>query len=466
MHVAAQLQQAGRGINVVISIIDTKAASNSAFVASAVNDICSEADEIQDEENSVTSGLTSDRWRNEGESVSTVSTGLDHRDTISMIRRTKALLMLQMKKEGMVSKETRYNHAHHCLVSFCFLLPTQDGFAEVSTTEGKFYEAVWSAVIHTGLGPLSPNTILLSLPSFTTVRLAGAEHDAESYIRTVNGVLNLGKAVILFKGSSSYPTKVSETPGRKCIDIWWIVYDGGLLLLLPFLLSKHSIWSSEKDQPKNTQTKKRLRRRGKRVEAKLRLFVVATSEKEDTDKLKRSVIEHLEIMRIQAEVVVVKELASTNIASRMRDTHSVGSSKVQKASSKSRSMLGKPKTLNRVASLAEDGISTHHMTIGEVFLESPLPEDSCASDYYGGDLEIGIQDQDSSSYSRKHTAAVLNGLIKSRSCDANLVVTNLPFIPQEAVAKEYFEFVDALVEGVDNVMLVRGSGAEVITSMA
>lgn len=105
--IASQLQQMGRGINVVISIIDRSSATISASVASAVNEICAEVSETQNEDESVASGisaLSSERWRNEGESVSTVSSGLDHNDTIKLIRRTKALLMLQMKKRGMVSK--------------------------------------------------------------------------------------------------------------------------------------------------------------------------------------------------------------------------------------------------------------------------------------------------------------------------------------------------------------------------
>ena len=103
LFIASQLQQMGRGINVVISIIDRSAATISASVASAVNEICAE---VANEDGSVVSGvsaLSSERWRNEGESVSTMSSGMDHQNTINLIRRTKALLMLQMKKEGMVS---------------------------------------------------------------------------------------------------------------------------------------------------------------------------------------------------------------------------------------------------------------------------------------------------------------------------------------------------------------------------
>lgn len=339
----------------------------------------------------------------------------------------------------------------------------KDGFAEVSTTDGKFYEAVWSAVIHTGLGPLSPNTILLSFPSFGTT---GSEHglrDIDNYIRTLNGVLNLGKAVILFKGGPNYPNSNDVMSGKKCIDIWWIVYDGGLLLLLPFLLSKHSAWCYE-EQPLNKQGRTRLRRR-KREEAKLRLFVVKTSPQEDTELLRASVIKHLEIMRIHAEVVVIDALASTDISKYMRNANSVGSGGLNKIPLRERKNLGKQKALNRVASLIEDGISTHHMTLGEVFLEGSLPEDASAAEYYGNDIEACKQ-ENIDAHTRQETAALLNKIIKKNSADANLVVTNLPFIPDEVNSYEYFEFTNRIVDDIDNVMLVRGSGAEVITAIA
>lgn len=356
-----------------------------------------------------------------------------------------------------------------CLVDFCvhFLYLVfhfvQDGFAEVSTTDGKFFEAVWSAVIHTGLGPLSPNTILLSFPSFETTASEQAQREMGSYIRTLNGVLNLGKAIILFKGSPNYPSTNCVVSGKKSIDIWWIVYDGGLLLLLPFLLSKHSAWCYEEEPPKK-QGRTRLRRR-KKAEAKLRLFVIKTLPQEDTDVLRASVIQHLEMMRIHAEVVVIDALASTNISKYMRDINSVGSGRANKMSSREQNNKGKQKALNRVASLIEDGISTHHMTMGEVFLEGSLPEDASAAEYYGSDIESGKQENVDSN-DRPETSALLNRMIKKNSADANLVVTNLPFIPDEADPKEYFEFINGIVDGIDNVMLVRGSGAEVITAIA
>ena len=135
MSLAAQLQRTGRGINVVISIIDRSQAAKAASVASAMHSICAEIDDSSViSEMTGTSGLApaqikrSDRWKNEEviDNHSLKTGGIDHIDTIKLIQRAKAIIMFQMRREGM------------------------DGFAEVSTTDGKWFEAVWSAVIHTG----------------------------------------------------------------------------------------------------------------------------------------------------------------------------------------------------------------------------------------------------------------------------------------------------------------------------
>jgi len=491
MSLAAQLQKTGKGINVVISIIDRSQTAKAASVASATDSICAEANS-HSEDASVISEITgvssfapaqstpTDRWRNEEESSSLNRSGIDHFDTIKLIQRSKALLMLQMKREGM------------------------DGFAEVSTTDGKFFEAVWSAVIHTGLGPLSPNTILLCLPSFLAFdedastannmtenenkddnRKSSIAHEqdtirAEEYLRTINGILNLGKAVILFKGTN-YPKKGTVLPERGTIDIWWIVHDGGLLLLLPFLLSKHSVWAGA-DQDNGKKKTKRLRRQ--RLGAKLRLFAVTTTHRENPEKLHDAVVDHLERLRILAEVVVVDCLAGTNIAECMRDWNSVevgpgldmsrngsvdDAACILNTNLRRKMGLSSSTSLNPLASLRKDGISTHNLTLGEVF----ACEEPCMSLAAEGKSSLSennitnqINDDSPPTNQGVETASMLNEAMRRYSNDANLVVTNLPFIHKNQCAQNYFRFVDKVCEGIDNVMLVRGSGAEVITAYA
>ena len=432
MGMAAQLQKTGMGVNVVISIIDRSQISVAADVANAVKNICADEWLAEDDMSLRTVSVKSDRWRNEEDGLTAKSGRIDHHDTIRVIQRSKGLLMLQMRREGM------------------------DGFAEVSTTDGRWFEALWSAVIHTGLGPLSPNTILLSLPTFEaldeTARALQTSDDAsvsnqsslsiacednisraQEYLRTINGILNLGKAVILFKGCQSYPKNEDVIPKRGTIDIWWIMHDGGLLLLLPFLLSRHPVWTGEND-PTGKKKKKRLRIN--RAGAKLRLFAVATASDECPDRLREAVIKHLEKVRIQAEVNVVECLAGTHIAERMRERRSQQS--------------GEP--LRKVT-------STHNMTLGEAF--------GCRGHVATQDTAADANEADSISGDGVTCAAdALNAAIRTHSSDANLVVTNLPFIHEDEEPVGYFRFVRRVCDCVENVMFVRGSGAEVITAYA
>jgi len=492
MSLAAQLQQTGKGINVVIAIIDRSQAVKTMSVAPAIDTVSSIANAPMEDASVVSeitgvSGLaqsfTTDKWRDEEERrLGLTRSGIDHHDTIKLIQRSKALLMLQMKREGM------------------------DGFAEVSTTDGKFFEAVWSAVIHTGLGPLSPNTILLCLPSFsafdgdalTAKNIGESDKDedrktavaceqdktkAEEYMRTINGILNLDKAVILFKAGRDYPKNGSILSKQGTIDIWWIVHDGGLLLLLPFLLSKHSVWAGDN----NIDGAKKKKNRRRRVQAKLRLFAVTTTRRENPEKLRDAVVEHLERLRIHAEVTVVDCLAGTNIADYFRDCNSVYAGSGHDSSRKANGSVDNAASLNAnlprktgllssgslnpVASLRKEGISTHHMTLGEVFAcEAHEEQRMSMAGGKKGSLSENVPDQINvdkpSSDHGAAAASMLNNAIRTYSSDANLVVTNLPFIHKNACAQAYFQFVDTACEGIENVMLVRGSGAEVITAYA
>ena len=47
-------------------------------------------------------------------------------------------------------------------------------------------------------------------------------------------------AVLVPKGIDWYPSNLDRMKGN--IDIWWVVHDGGLLMLLPFLLRQHKVW--------------------------------------------------------------------------------------------------------------------------------------------------------------------------------------------------------------------------------
>jgi potassium/chloride transporter 4/5/6 len=73
---------------------------------------------------------------------------------------------------------------------------------------------------------------------------------------------------------------------------------------------------------------------------------------------------------------------------------------------------------------------------------------------------------DESNVRRMHTAVRLNEVMVEKSHSAKLVVLNLPGLPKQTgtdTEHHYMEFIEALTEGLDRVLLVRGAGREVIT---
>ena len=306
----------------------------------------------------------------------------------------------------------------------------QDCFAQVNATPSTTSQAIWSAVVHSGLGPLSPNTVLLSYP--TTRR---SSEETKDYLLTVQGIMNLKKAVIIFKGSPEYPPKVNEyaiTPPQQTIDLWWVVHDGGLLLLLPYILSQDEAFE------KNT---------------KIRLFAVTSSATENPDRLRLAVIEHLARVRIRATVLIV-DLSDTSIADDMRESdESVRLSKMD---------------------LTEN--STHHLTVGEVFSNEAyeVPYHAVWDDLETGNADATVSPMADVAFSsemnvhnhteRMRTARSFNQALKHYSSRASLVVTNMPLIRHEGPPEEFFEYVDAMCSSIDNMMLVRGSGVEVVTT--
>nr|CDS29060.2 solute carrier family 12 [Hymenolepis microstoma] len=76
-------------------------------------------------------------------------------------------------------------------------------------------------------------------------------------------------------------------------------------------------------------------------------------------------------------------------------------------------------------------------------------------------------DKMTSSPRRLHSAKRLNELIVERSADAAAVLINLPALPKSPGSEFYYmEYVETLTDGLKRVVLIRGSGREVVTAFA
>ena len=91
------------------------------------------------------------------------------------------------------------------------------------------------------------------------------------------------KALIITKGIDNWPTNSRTETQSGTIDLWWIINDGGLLLLIVFLLKNHKIWQK----------------------CKLRLFTVARLD-ENSIQMKNDLLQYMYFLRIEAEVDVIE----------------------------------------------------------------------------------------------------------------------------------------------------------------
>ena len=51
-----------------------------------------------------------------------------------------------------------------------------------------------------------------------------------------------GLASVVSKVDSDWPT--SKIVSNKTIDIWWVIHDGGLIILLSYLLKQNAVWKN------------------------------------------------------------------------------------------------------------------------------------------------------------------------------------------------------------------------------
>ena len=48
------------------------------------------------------------------------------------------------------------------------------------------------------------------------------------------------EALLVIKDAESFPDCDDRLDGD--IDIWWVVHDGGMMILMMFLLKRHKVW--------------------------------------------------------------------------------------------------------------------------------------------------------------------------------------------------------------------------------
>uniref|UniRef100_A0A1I8J860 Solute carrier family 12 member 6 n=1 Tax=Macrostomum lignano TaxID=282301 RepID=A0A1I8J860_9PLAT len=91
------------------------------------------------------------------------------------------------------------------------------------------------------------------------------------------------KAVLVPKNVDNFPTKFPDQKQTGTIDLWWIVHDGGLLLLLAHLLKRNKFWSK----------------------CRLRVFTVAQTS-DNSVEMRTFMCSYISQLRMEADVEVVE----------------------------------------------------------------------------------------------------------------------------------------------------------------
>eukprot|EP00163_Fabomonas_tropica_P020036 TRINITY_DN351_c0_g3_i1.p1 TRINITY_DN351_c0_g3~~TRINITY_DN351_c0_g3_i1.p1 ORF type:complete len:854 (+),score=209.64 TRINITY_DN351_c0_g3_i1:936-3497(+) len=99
-----------------------------------------------------------------------------------------------------------------------------------------------------GLGRLRPNTVLLGYKDdWETSTDDDDEHTPlPDYVSMIRDALDLHYGIMILRGTASLniPTNntTREAPASGTIDVWWLSDDGGLTVLVPYLMTQSRYW--------------------------------------------------------------------------------------------------------------------------------------------------------------------------------------------------------------------------------
>uniref|UniRef100_A0AAY4CHN1 Solute carrier family 12 member 5a n=1 Tax=Denticeps clupeoides TaxID=299321 RepID=A0AAY4CHN1_9TELE len=339
-----------------------------------------------------------------------------------------------------------------------------------------------------GLGGLQHNTVLVSWPR--NWKQAEEHQSWRNFIELVRETTSASLALLVPKNIAAFPSN-GERFTEGFIDVWWIVHDGGMLMLLPFLLRQHKVWRK----------------------CKMRIFTVAQMD-DNSIQMKKDLTTFLYHLRIDAEVEVVEMVRSLSVGKMFRPSliprARSAASQIQSITDSSRGSIRRknPAAVTTQLSVTEEqpGGSKEQkpeeeeQLIGDKSTNPPTPatpqspategavtpgeavqmtwtEAKCDGEQAkppGANTPEGIKDLfnmkpewenlNQSNVRRMHTALRLNGVIAKKSQEAKLVLLNMPGPPKNRKGDEnYMEFLEVLTEGLNRVLLVRGGGREVIT---
>lgn len=279
-----------------------------------------------------------------------------------------------------------------------------EGVAEVVVAPDM--SAGFRGIVQTmGLGNLKPNIVVMRYPEIW--RRENLIEIPSTFVGIINDCIVANKAVVIVKGLEEWPNVFQRQFGT--IDLYWIVRDGGLMLLLSqLLLTKESFEN-----------------------CKIQVFCIA-EEETDAEGLKADVKKFLYDLRMQAEVIVI--------------TIKTWDAQVDGGSPQDESIEAFTAAQRRVA----DYLSKMKETAERE--GTPLMAD-------GKHVVVNEQQVEKFLY----TTLKLNSTMLRYSRMAAVVLVSLPPPPLHHPSYFYMEYLDLLVENIPRLLIVRGYRKDVVT---
>ncbi|TKR58850.1 hypothetical protein L596_030240 [Steinernema carpocapsae] len=312
------------------------------------------------------------------------------------------------------------------------------GFAKaVIHDENQLSGSLTTLIQSVGIGGLRPNTLLLSWP------VKDIDED-DSEFQTFTDKLHAGVAMdmslLVAKGIVDFPTSALKLNGT--VDVYWIVQDGGLCLLMAYLLKQNRVWRH----------------------CKLRVIAIA-QEMDNNVKMQEELESYVYALRIDAKVVVV-ELSDPQITKvafertllmEERTKFLKGAQQLMSGITPRQDSQDSAKTNDE-----EEGTEIDLVSDSEEAKEAIPSEKAAKKDK---NLERKLRDLDRTKVKKMNTAVRLNEVILERSANSQLIIMNLPKPPRSADAlDDYIHYLEVLSNGIKRVLFVRGTGQEVITT--
>eukprot|EP00668_Euglena_longa_P035047 GGOE01045015.1.p1 GENE.GGOE01045015.1~~GGOE01045015.1.p1 ORF type:complete len:1030 (-),score=323.02 GGOE01045015.1:171-3164(-) len=388
-------------------------------------------------------------------------------DLASQLKKGKGLCVMAVVVEGRLVDEAENAEALTEEVEKAMETAGLHGFCN-TVVAPSFREGKTAALQLAGLGPMTPNTVLLSWPHH--FRLPGCEHEADIFVEVIAESTKMHKAMLIAFNLRNFP-KLSKLQG--VIDVWWIMHDGGLLILMAHLLTRHRIWHG----------------------CAIRVFVVA-GRLDNSIAMQNKLESLLKNARISAKVEVVELENAQDLVAYTHDwTLRVNEAKRFQASVKAlKAQEGSPassshemKAVDSKRKLHRDIFSPPNADEADegdpldptsesdpagksqrVVLEEDVKIDIHNSKSIPQELDFlpGMRHDSERPRGTKWTSSssnALNKLIRSKSKDAQLVVVNLPDPIRNIPPPIYMNYCEDLVKGIRRVLFVHGTGNEVWT---